>query len=185
MTEDPAAKSVSYCAVDAITFAPRNSAEVPLFVVCLVLSMLVWVPVSVGLLLAICSEPGAVLPILIWTTIGAFVFVAVKASFVAHIRGNGLLVSPDQLPAIHDAVQKAAKVLSVSVPEVYVVQLGGLREAIAKTFLGSRILVLSHDLLDDVLRRSRHVARAMHSRIYVKPLQTLDQVERRISRVNR
>jgi len=135
---------------DASGISPRHPAELPLFAACLVVCLPAYAAAAVALALVILPLASvALIPLAIVLLVGWFIGLALRAAFVARIRGNGLMVGPDQLPAVHEAVARAAAALRCKTPEAYVVQYGGLREAVTKLFLGSRLLVLSSRLVDD------------------------------------
>ena len=71
------------------------------------------------------------------------------ALLLAHVTGNGVRVSSAQLPDIHKKVQDAARKLGLSaVPEVYIVQAGGILNAFATKLLSRRFVIIYSDLLD-------------------------------------
>jgi Zn-dependent protease with chaperone function len=110
--------------------------ERPLFVANVVLALLLW-------LVAIFSVVGIVYGI----GIGLFLFVA-HLGFVAHLRGSGLRVTPEQLPEIHGAVARLASRFGMPAPETYVVHGSGALNAFATRFVGCDIVVLHAELLD-------------------------------------
>jgi hypothetical protein len=115
----------------------RWPGELLLFAVCVALSALIW-----GLL--IMSQVGLVYALQILT----FVLLA-QALAVGHVRANGVRVAPDQFPEIFAAVTRISRQLGLdNAPETYVVQQGGVLNALARRFIGSNILVLNAELLD-------------------------------------
>ena len=72
-----------------------------------------------------------------------------QALFLAHIRGNGVRVGAGQLPDLQRRIERAAQQLGLAqVPEVYVVQAGGVLNAFATKFLSRRFVILYSELLD-------------------------------------
>ncbi len=139
-------------AANVAGIAPRTPGEIPLFTGCLIFSLLVYAGIAMLLVRFnrhIPMAPTSMIRMLILVAIGVFVSIAIRAGFVAHVRGNGMMVGPDQLGRIYEAVQTVAQRMDMRMPQVYVVQFGGIREGIVKIFLGSRILVLSSKLLED------------------------------------
>ena len=132
----------------------RHPADTPLFTACLVISLVVYLAIAVAIVRVAMVAPPVLVSLAAAGLVVWIVSIAARAILVTHVRGNGLRVGPDQLPHIHTAVQQAADALGCRVPEVYVVQFGGLRESIVKIFLGARILVLSSSLLEDFDRDS-------------------------------
>jgi Zn-dependent protease with chaperone function len=111
--------------------------ERPLFVIGVILSSLAWLLVVVSLV-----------GILYGLAIAFFVLVA-HALFLAHVRGNGLRVGERQLPELHGRVVAAARQLGLAeVPEVYVLQGGGILNAFATKLLSRKFVIILSDLVD-------------------------------------
>lgn len=94
--------------------------------------------------------------LLVFSLIGAFygliIGVALLVSFlifVAHVRGSGVRLGPDQLPDLYARVTELSRRAGMkTVPEVYILQSDGSRNALALRFLGTPLLVLFSDLLE-------------------------------------
>src|SRR5687768_11851073 len=126
-------------------------AERPLFVLNLLAALALWA-------IAILSIVGAVYGLML----GVFLFL-MHLGFVAHVRGSGVRLGPDQLPELHAAVERLSCQIGLKkVPEAYVLQGGGLLNALATRFIGSDIVVLFSDLIeacgDDVGARDMIIA---------------------------
>lgn len=79
---------------------------------------------------------------------GGFFFVA-HVAFITHLRGNGVKLSADQMPELHERVTElAAKVGLQEVPDAYLVQAGGALNALATKFFRANFIVLFSDLLE-------------------------------------
>ena len=112
--------------------------EHALFVIGAVFSSLAWLAVVVSLV-------GLVYALFI----GLFVLAA-HALFLAYVRGNGLRVSESQLPELYARVQAAAHKLGMAqVPDIYVLQSGGILNAFATKLLSRRYVILYSDLVDN------------------------------------
>ena len=80
--------------------------------------------------------------------IGLFLFFA-HAVFVAHIRGSGVRLGPNQFPELFQRVEVLAAQMGIaSMPEAYLMEAGGTLNAFATRFLRSRLIVLYTDLID-------------------------------------
>jgi Zn-dependent protease with chaperone function len=111
--------------------------EVPLFVLAVLASAALWV-------LAIVTVIGLIYGLMI----AVFLFI-IHVIFVAHLRGNGVRVGPDQFPEIHASVEHLATRMGMKrVPETYLIQGGGVLNAMATRFAGSDIIVLFSDLIE-------------------------------------
>jgi Zn-dependent protease with chaperone function len=115
----------------------RWPSEMPLFALAAAASALLW-------LLALVSVVG----ILYGAMFGVFFFV-MHVAFVAHVRGSGVRLGPDQFPELHARVQEIAQRMGMEkVPEAYLMQAGGALNAFATRFLGANLIVLFSDLLE-------------------------------------
>ncbi len=80
--------------------------------------------------------------------IALFLFVT-HLVFVAHLRGSAVRLGPDQFPDLYCRVQElAARVGIGETPEAYLMQSGGVLNAVATKFLRSKMIVLFSDLLE-------------------------------------
>lgn len=69
-------------------------------------------------------------------------------SFVTHVRGSSVKLSPEQFPELHQAVQSLALRMGFTqVPDAYIMQEGGALNALATRFFKSNMLILYSDLL--------------------------------------
>ncbi len=115
----------------------RVSKEKNLFVVCAVLSGLVWAALIISLV-------GLVYGLLI----GLFLLIA-HAMFIAHVRGHAVKLSETQLPDLHERVVRACRSLGLdTIPDAYVMQGGGLLNAFATKFIGRNYVIIYSDLIE-------------------------------------
>lgn len=71
------------------------------------------------------------------------------ALYLAYIKGNALRVSEVQLPEIYERAKVAAQKLGLGqVPEIYVLQHGGMLNAFATRLLSRHYVILLSDLVD-------------------------------------
>lgn len=115
----------------------RWPTERPLFAAALFVSAVIW-------LLAIVSVVGLIYALIL----GTFFFI-MHVGFVAHVRGSGVRLGPDQFPELHARVQTLAGRMGMRyVPEAYLMQAGGALNAFATRFMGANIVVLFSDLVE-------------------------------------
>jgi len=123
-------------ALDKRLVSPR---EPPLFALGVVLSGLCWAGLTVltlglGLLYAV-----LVLGLML----------VAHAVFLASVRGNGVRVGPEQLPELHRRLEAACQRLGLErVPELYLLQSGGVLNAFATRLLSRRFVILHSALAD-------------------------------------
>lgn len=123
----------------------RSQNEQALFVIGAAFSAFVW-------LLMVISIVGLIY--------GAMIFFGVlmaHALFLAYVRGNGVRVSPQQLPGLYERVKVASAKLGLdAVPDVYVLQAGGSLNAFATKLFSRRFVIIYSDLVDNC-RDVRHL----------------------------
>lgn len=115
----------------------RWPTEVPLVVLVALISLGIWILAAVSII-------GIAYAVML----GIFFFV-VHVAFVAHVRGSGVRLGPDQFPELYAAVERLSQRMGLRpVPETYLMQAGGTLNAFASKFLRSNIVVLFSDLLE-------------------------------------
>ncbi len=76
-------------------------------------------------------------------------FLIGHALFLGHIGGTGVRVSETQLPELYQRVVKLSERLKLpEVPEVYVIQAGGILNALATKLFSRRYIILYSTLID-------------------------------------
>jgi Zn-dependent protease with chaperone function len=115
----------------------RTRKEKNLFAVCMILSIILWLMLLIS-----------ILGVFYGLFFGVIVFVT-HALMIAHIRGNGVKLSTEQLPEIYAKVVAAVQKFELSkVPDAYVLQAGGTLNAFATKFIGRNFIVIYADLLE-------------------------------------
>jgi Zn-dependent protease with chaperone function len=118
-------------------FSPqlRSPKELPLFIVSVIFSSIAWLLVA----LTIVGIP---------TALGGLAFVLIgHAIFLAHVKGNGVRISEHQLPDLYARCQAAAFKLGLTtVPDVYVLQSGGVLNAFATKLLSRKFVIIYSEL---------------------------------------
>ena len=115
----------------------RWPAERPLFVLATIISVLMWFILTI-----------TIVGIAYAAMFGLFFFF-IQAVFVAHVRGNGVRLGPDQFPELYARVQEIGRRMGMEqVPDAYLMQAGGALNAFATRFLRRHIIVLFSDLLE-------------------------------------
>ncbi len=67
---------------------------------------------------------------------------------VGYLKGNAIKVSPRQFPDVYNiAVNQAAKLGMATIPDVYILQAGGVLNAFATRFVGTNYIVIYSDVL--------------------------------------
>ena len=87
----------------------------------------------------------------------AVVLGLMNIAFITAIRGSAVRLGPDQFPELYNRVTELAQRFGLRcMPDVYLMQQNGMRNAFATRFVRSHMIVLLSDLLEacgDVDRR--------------------------------
>ncbi len=115
----------------------RWPSERPLYALVVLAAIAVWLLLAVSMI-------GIVYVVML-----AVIFFLGHVLFITHLRGNGVRLGPDQMPELHARVVALSEAMGLQkVPDAYVVQAGGLLNALATRFLRSNVIVLYSDLLE-------------------------------------
>lgn len=125
------------CAEEPSLRVPRWPTELPWLAAVALVSLLLWTVIvlsGIGLVYAL--------------FVGVFLFLS-HLGFIAHLRGSAVRLGGGQFPDLHAHVLGLARRLRLPrMPEVYILQGGGLLNAMATRFLRSHCVVLYSDLLE-------------------------------------
>jgi Zn-dependent protease with chaperone function len=98
------------------------------------------------------SEKPATAPLLI---VYFYVILILAALFIRQgfligwLRGNAVKVSGFQFPDIHQIVNRHSKMLDLKrIPDVYILQSGGILNAFASRFMGNNYIIINSDVVD-------------------------------------
>jgi Zn-dependent protease with chaperone function len=115
----------------------RWPTEIPLLIAVALCAIAIWIVLAVSVI-------GLVYAVLL----GLFFFFT-HLTFVAHVRGSAVRLSAEQFPDLHRRVEElSARAGLRRAPETYLMQAGGVLNALATKFLRSRFIVLYSELLD-------------------------------------
>jgi Zn-dependent protease with chaperone function len=116
-----------------------HESENSLYIVCLVLSILIYL----GLIISIIG--------IIYIIIGFLVTLFLHGISIGHIRNNGVKLTEKQFPGIYNRAKKVAFDIGIkNLPDIYIVQSGGILNAFATAFLGRNFIVLYSDIVEIV-----------------------------------
>jgi Zn-dependent protease with chaperone function len=106
----------------------------------LVLGVLAWLVIVVG----------TVGIALVYLLIGFLFYLFAQSALIAWLRGNGVLLSAQQLPDLRERFDACCAKLGIDAdrPEAYLLQGNGVLNAFATRFLGRHYIVLLSDIVD-------------------------------------
>ncbi len=113
--------------------------EKQLFVLMLILSAVVWLALIVGTL-------GIALVYALLFFLG---YCFAQSALISYIKGTGVKITDTQFPDLHRQIAACCDKLGLdTVPDAYLMQMGGTFNAFATRFLGRDFLVLYSDVVD-------------------------------------
>jgi Zn-dependent protease with chaperone function len=105
----------------------------------LVLGLMVWLLIVVGTI-------GIAL---LYLALGFVVYLFAQSALIAWLRGNGVLLSAQQMPDLRERFEACCAKLGIDeMPEVYLLQGNGMLNAFATRFLGRSYVILLSDIVD-------------------------------------
>lgn len=137
MPTDPRSERPVY--VDALVSAKEKI----YFAICVLVSIALYIVLA---MIIVSGSPiaGVVLFYTIVIVVGYFVFHGVM---IGQIRGNGVRISERQFPELMAMAKQHSRRLDMEVPDVFVLQSGGILNAFATRFLGRNFVILYSDVL--------------------------------------
>jgi Zn-dependent protease with chaperone function len=113
------------------------------------LLLLVSLAVYGSLVLVGVAKPEVALTIVFYVALFSFLAVFAHGLALGRVRGNSVRVSERQFPVLHRLVASHARRLGLEgVPDVYVMESGGLLNAFATRFFGRDFIVINSDVLE-------------------------------------
>ena len=115
----------------------RSPKERALFILSFIFSAVIWLALIITVF-------GAIYGVFI----AVFILMA-HALFLAQIKGNGLRISEQQIPDLHQRVVEYSTRLGLAkAPDVYVLQAGGVINAFATKFLSRQFVIILSGLVE-------------------------------------
>ena len=105
--------------------------------------------VMIGISILLCIPAIIFIPYVL--ILGVFILFS-TGMFIGYIKGNGVKVSNQQFPELNKIIAKQSKLLGVkNVPKTYILESGGILNAMETKFVGSNYLILYSDLYEVML----------------------------------
>ncbi|MGQ0539782.1 MAG: M48 family metallopeptidase [Gemmatimonadaceae bacterium] len=125
----------------------------------LIISVLVYGILGLGLLLVIAQAPGVLGVLFMYVLLGLFMYAMVRGLMLGRIVGNAVRISERQLPQLFSQAREAAGRLGMTtLPDLYLMQSGGMLNAFATRFFGRRFVVLLSEVMDIAGERGEDAA---------------------------
>jgi len=113
------------------------------FFICVLISIAVYIALA---MIIVSGNPVAG-PIIFYTVLIVGGYFIVHGVMLGQIRGNGVRVSERQFPELMAIARQQSRRLDMEVPDVFVLQSGGILNAFATRFLGRNFVILYSDVL--------------------------------------
>lgn len=86
---------------------------------------------------------------IMYIVIGALISLMVHGLLIGSLKGNGIRLSESQFPEAYRFAQELSKQMGLdTVPEIYIIQSGGVLNAFATRFLGRNFVVIYSNVLE-------------------------------------
>jgi Zn-dependent protease with chaperone function len=161
-------------ALQPVRPALRHPLEIPIYVLCVILNVLIVIALVGGAIIELASTPLqtlviastplrlAVASLLLAAFVLGLLFVLVRQLTRASSRGNSVLASPHQFPEIEAMKREGATRLGFASnrePEIYVTAGNGVLNAFAASAFGHDFVVVHSDLFANTLEQNRRALR--------------------------
>jgi Zn-dependent protease with chaperone function len=104
------------------------------------------------------QNAAAFVPILFYAVLIGFYLVFRMGILTGYLMGNAVKVSEKQFKQIHNIVARQSYLLGLShLPEVYIMQSGGVLNAFAMRFFGANYVVLYSDVVEEAMAEDVNV----------------------------
>lgn len=115
----------------------------------IIVSALIYGILGLGLVMAIAQVPGVLGLLITYVLFGLFIYAMVRGLLLGHIVGNAVRISERQLPQLFEQAREAAGRLGMTtLPDLYLVQSGGMLNAFATRFFGRQFIILLSEVMD-------------------------------------
>jgi len=129
-----------------------SSKEKRYLIIRILVSVLFYLMLAGGIAAYLMYSESAVLALTVAVAYILFIvlFLLLRVGFfIGYLEGNAIKVSENQFPDIHNIVQKQSQQLGLSsVPNVYLLQEGGLLNAFVTSFVGTNYIVFYTDVVE-------------------------------------
>jgi Zn-dependent protease with chaperone function len=120
------------------------------FIICLIISLIIYAAIVVGGIAAFEAGQTQVISMIAGYAIGILIGLHFfRGMLIGYIRGNAVKLGPHQFNDIHSIVMSQAQKLGLTrIPDIYLLQQGGVLNAFATRFMGADFVVLYSDVME-------------------------------------
>lgn len=116
-----------------------HESEKSFYTVCLIFSILIYL----GLIISVVG--------IVYIIVGFLITLFLHGISIGHIRNNGVKLTERQFPDIYNKAKKVAFDMGIQeLPDIIIVQSGGILNAFATAFLGRKFIVLYSEIVEIV-----------------------------------
>lgn len=115
----------------------------------LIISAVIYGLLGLGILATAARVPSVIGVFITYVLLGLFIYAMTRGLLLGRILGSAVRVSERQLPQLFDQAREAASRLGMeTLPDLYIVQSGGVLNAFATRFFGRQFVVLLSEVMD-------------------------------------
>lgn len=128
------------------------------FSIKLVISLLIYALIVYFLMEGITEENSKyVVAIIFYAILIAFALIFRIGILVGYLKGNAIKITLEQFPEIYEIASIQSKKLGLKkIPDIYLLQAGGLLNAFATRFLGRNYVVIYSDVLEEAYENNKN-----------------------------
>jgi len=121
----------------------------------IVASLFIYAGLVFGIITGIASGNIPLITSIIFYIIIVIILIFVKGVMIGYIKGNAVKISQKQFSDIYSIIEKQSQALGLyKVPDVFILQQGGLLNAFATHFVGTNFIVIYSDILEEAYQEN-------------------------------
>ncbi|AKN31279.1 peptidase M48 [Clostridium carboxidivorans P7] len=128
-----------------------NKKEKLYFALCCIFSALIYLCIIMALIAGeedITLEYSPTSIFVVYLIIGLLIFLFTRGIFIGSLKGNSIKVSQTQFPELYNTAIDFCKKMSMPLPDIYIMQSGGIINSFVTKFLGRNFAVIYSDVLE-------------------------------------
>jgi Zn-dependent protease with chaperone function len=117
---------------------------------------------TIAAVVSVCVYLGLIISVvgIFYMVCGAIAVFVGQGVFIGRLKGNGIKISKQQFPEVYDMVRSISNEMELDmVPDIYILESGGLLNAFATKFLGRNFVIIYSDVLELAYERGESAVR--------------------------